>query len=982
VIWTFYSFKGGAGRSMAVANVGEYLYRQGLRVVMVDWDLEAPGLESFFFRAADELKPIRSQLGLIDVLLGYKRQFPMLPFPPREAQTEEIRRILRAELSPLSGIVYPIHAPEPSAGTSGAGLWIITAGWRGGERFPEYVEAVQSFDWSDFYLSFQGEAFFEWMREQLLDEMAADVVLIDSRTGATEMGGVCTRQLADVVVAFCVPTLQNLTDTFTLTESFLKEEVIDARGRPLQVVVIPSRIENSEIDARNRFRREFRALLDRFTPPALQRVDRGFWDLKIPYIPKYTYLENLAVGASDSAEELETAYTTLAMHLALLAPEESGLRRVAAPILISAVAAPADKETLPALWSVPFHRNPSFAGREQLISGIRASLTAEDAAPATVAITGLGGVGKTQLAIEYAYQFRSDYDVVWWINAGSPADCAAGYAHLAAVLTLPGHDTADMTVIVEAVQKWLGHNARWLLVFDGAEGPEDIGPYLPRGGFGDVLITSRSPKWRRHATITVVDVFGVEEAAEFISVRTGQRDPGAAAALAEALGGLPLALEQAAAYIDNTGLSLAEYLRLFQEHETRILQRGEVLGYPGSVATTWKVSFQRVQEVSPAAADLLDLFAFLAADEIPLQAIVDGATALPTKLARALTDPLELNETVAVLRDHSLVRAGQEAESVSVHRLVQAVTRDQLDPSATRAWAEAAVRLMRQVFPSEGRDPGQWPAGARLLAHALAAAGHAQDLGVDQAATSSLLANVGVYLHARGELGAARSALERALALAREAYGPRDERLVDLGANLGLVQLDAGSPQQARETATAALELARELGEPGVGPLTVLGAAMLAGGDAGEAMKVQQEAVSLARGSLGEDDPDTLTASSNLAEVLRAQGDLTGADALQEEVLKNRQAVLGPDHPDTLAALAALAATLLAMGDVARARALQEQVLERRRVVLGPDHPDTLAAARRLAEVLRALGDGGAAAALEEQTAKREPRGPKAVPPP
>jgi tetratricopeptide (TPR) repeat protein len=975
VIWTFYSFKGGAGRSMAVANIAEYLYRQGLRVVMVDWDLEAPGLESFFFRAADELKPIRSQLGLMDILLAYKRQFPLLSIPPKEAHTKEIRRVLRAELSPLSGIVYPIHAPEPAAGSSGAGLWIITAGWRGGERFPEYVEAVQSFDWSDFYLSFHGEAFFEWMREQLLDKMAADVVLIDSRTGATEMGGVCTRQLADVVVAFCVPNLQNLTDTYTLTESFLKDEVIAARGRPLQVVVVPSRIENSEIDARNRFRKEFRALLDRFIPPPLQRVDRGFWDLKIPYIPKYAYLENLAVGASDSAEELETAYMTLAMHLALLAPEESELRRVAAPILVS-------KEAVPALWNVPFHRNPSFAGREQLIARIRASLTAEDAAPATVAITGLGGVGKTQLAVEYAYRFRSDYDVVWWIQAESPASCAASYADLAGVLSLPGHDSAEESVIVEAVQKWLGHNARWLLVFDNAQGPGDIGLYLPRGGFGDVLITSRSPKWRRHATIAMLDVFSAEEAAEFISVRTGQRDPSAAAELAEALGELPLALEQAAAYIDTTGLSLVDYQRLFQEHEARILQRGEVLGYAGSVATTWKVSFQRVQEVSPAAADLLNLFAFLAPDEIPLDAIVDGATALPPRLARALTDPLELNETMAVLRDHSLVRVGQDAESVSVHRLVQAVTREELEPAASRALATAALRLMQRVFPSDGRDPEQWPACARLVPHALAAAGHAQDLKVQPAATSSLLDDVGVYLHARGELDAARSALERAQALGRDAYGPRDERLVEIGTNLGLLQLQAGSPQEASATAAAALELARELNDPGIGPLTVLGAAVLATGDTRQAIELQEQAVSIARDSLGENHPGTLTATSNLAEALRVKGDLALARSLQEQVLEGRRAILGPDHPDTLAALAALAATVLGSGDLALARSLQEQVLEGRRAILGPDHPDTLAAFRGLAEMLRAQGDPDAAAALEEQAANREPHAPEAGPPP
>ena len=515
MIWTFHSFKGGAGRSMALANVAEHLYRQGLRVVMVDWDLEAPGLESFYFRTPEELDPIRSQLGLIDVLLAYKRQFPLLPLAPEETSLAEVARVLRKELAPLSGVLYPVHEPEvPGTPGKEAGMWVLTAGWRGGDRFPDYVEAVQSFDWTGFYRDFHGEAFFEWMREQLLDELAADVVLIDSRTGATEMGGVCTRQLADVVVAFCVPNLQNLADTFTMAESFLKSEVIEARGRPLQIVVVPTRIENSEIDARNRFRQEFRARMDRFTPPALKRVDSGFWDLKLPYIPKYAYLENLAVGASDSAEELETAYRSLAMSLALLAPESSRLRTVSAPLLISTPGKSAKPGSLPPVWNVPFSRNLDFIGRERPLARVRELLGSEGAAPSAVAVTGLGGSGKTQLAIEFAYRFQSDYDVVGWIRGEDPATCADDFALLASALApeMHGAEAGDAT---EAVRRWLGHNARWLLVFDGVQGPEDVRPYLPHGGFGHVLITSRNPNWRRIAEVVALEGLNPVEAVAF-----------------------------------------------------------------------------------------------------------------------------------------------------------------------------------------------------------------------------------------------------------------------------------------------------------------------------------------------------------------------------------------------------------------------------------------------------------------------------------
>ena len=208
MIYTFYSYKGGVGRSMALANVAEWLYLQGLRVVIIDWDLEAPGLESFFYRSADELELVRSQLGLIDMLMAYKRTFPRLSFNNEKAgqkkgdnqglNIEAIIAELQQKLPSVADSLYPIHAPACTNGNHAPALWLLPAGWRAGDRFPVYAQAVQGFDWADFYASYYGEAYFEWLRTQLVDEDLADVVLIDSRTGVTEMGGVCTRQMADV----------------------------------------------------------------------------------------------------------------------------------------------------------------------------------------------------------------------------------------------------------------------------------------------------------------------------------------------------------------------------------------------------------------------------------------------------------------------------------------------------------------------------------------------------------------------------------------------------------------------------------------------------------------------------------------------------------------------------------------------------------------------------------------------------------------
>ncbi len=340
MIFTFYSYKGGVGRSMALANVAEWLYLQGLRVVMIDWDLEAPGLESYFYNRsedAENLELIQSQLGLIDLLVAYKRQFPHLPWPKSdgaaltpEAQVEALN-MLEENLLPLSTALFPIHPPGSSPDGRAGALWLLPAGVRAKDRFSAYAQAVQTFDWSDFYADFQGELYFDWLRRQLLTQNQIDIILIDSRTGVTEMGGVCTRQMADVVVSFCVPNAQNLRGVEEMARSFTRPEIIEHRQRPLDMVIVPTRIDISELADRNAFERLFRDHLDPFTPAPFRTLETNFWELRIPYVPKYAYAEKLAIRSDnqtlearpDRSEELEEAYKKISLHLALLARGES-----------------------------------------------------------------------------------------------------------------------------------------------------------------------------------------------------------------------------------------------------------------------------------------------------------------------------------------------------------------------------------------------------------------------------------------------------------------------------------------------------------------------------------------------------------------------------------------------------------------------------------------------------------------------------------
>ena len=367
MIYTFYSYKGGVGRSMAVANVAQWLCIEGFNVLMVDWDLEAPGLEEFFYDRPEDIERASEHPGLMDSLLAYKRTYPtikpqLVPSVDADpasqaaavngqgdtAETLSRRKrnamLLKELLPPLSDAILAIGRPSISQETSGS-IKLLTAGWRAGAHFQHYAAAVQSFDWAEFYALFDGEAYFDWLRDALQAE--ADVVLVDSRTGVTEMGGVCTRHLADVVVCLCAPNRQNLRGLVDMIRSFQRSALLEARGRSLEVVAVPTRIENSEISLLNQFSTEFNRRLDEFTPEAFKKAQRTFWDLRIPYVPRYAYSETLAVGVSDTASDLELAYKTLAAHLLLLAPKQ--LLDRASPSLASAVKSilPREQESPP-----------------------------------------------------------------------------------------------------------------------------------------------------------------------------------------------------------------------------------------------------------------------------------------------------------------------------------------------------------------------------------------------------------------------------------------------------------------------------------------------------------------------------------------------------------------------------------------------------------------------------------------------------------
>ena len=455
----------------------------------------------------------------------------------------------------------------------------------------------------------------------------------------------------------------------------------------------------------------------------------------------------------------------------------------------------------PTITNLP-SRNLNFSGRDgqllKLHDNLHTGLTA--VVLPTAAVHGLGGVGKTQLVLEYAHRFASDYDVIWWISAEQPTSATAALADLARRLGIP--TAANQDEMAAGLFELLRGQARWLLVYDNAESPAQLSGLLPPGGRGHVLVTSRWSAWGAQASPLELDVLVRAESIEFLRRRTGARDDQGLAALAELVGDLPLALEEAAAYLEETRESLDDYLELIRDRSRELFGLDDPAGGsdPDSdrrrVATVWSVSLDRVHAQAPAAEALLSLCAFLAA-EVPRDLPARHPDVLPGDLAAMARDRLAYNRALAVIGRYSL--AAVSPAVVGLHRLVQAVIQARLGEAGERAWAEAAVTLLRAAFPNESWEVSSWPECELLLPHLLAAAGHAERLGIAGEAASWLLDRASTYLRERGQYRQAKPLAERAITIAEAAAGPGDPEVAWRRDTLGRVLRALGDLSGARE---------------------------------------------------------------------------------------------------------------------------------------------------------------------------------------
>jgi tetratricopeptide (TPR) repeat protein/transcriptional regulator with XRE-family HTH domain len=571
---------------------------------------------------------------------------------------------------------------------------------------------------------------------------------------------------------------------------------------------------------------------------------------------------------------------------------------------------------------VPLPQNPLFTGREELLETIHAHLHVDRVATLTrsYAVYGLGGIGKTQLALEYVYRYALEYSATFWIKAETVESIGSSVMQIADLLQIPERRETDQQHVVAAVQQWLLAHSQWLLIWDNLEDIELLSYLLPPGCHGACLITTRcqvlgpliqglelAPMEEEEGLLLLLrraKLLGLEAMKDHLRhfAMKSPTDYTAAKKLVQAMGGLPLALDQAGAYIEETGCSVAGYLtRYAQQHHQLLARRGTRYGdHPHSVVNTLWLTCQRVAQQSPAALDLLRFCAFVSPEAIPEDLLMQGVTQLePGPDARA--DPLKLDSLLAELRRFSLVQQSSQMDSLSIHRLVQVILLDALSENERRAWVQHVMEALDATFPTlEGEtEDTVWNQCERLLPHALQCLCYAKAMEPN-CALASLIGKTARYLQKRGQYTEAAPLFRRLWHIQEQILGP-------------------DHPQ----TASSLDSLAR--------CYTVLG-------KQAEAESLLQQALHIYEQALGPDHPHMASPLCNLAILYREQGKYSEAESLLQRALQIDEQALGPDHLHVAYPLNNLANLYERLGKYAEAAPLFHRAIQINEQALGPEH--------------------------------------------
>ncbi len=630
--------------------------------------------------------------------------------------------------------------------------------------------------------------------------------------------------------------------------------------------------------------------------------------------------------------ELLKEYPILADRLAV--NTNDGIEKVAEKIINTIkkeVGTPDRQKSKPKhICNIPFQRNPFFTGRESLIEDLHAALKEKhSAALSQQAIYGLGGIGKTQTAVEYAYRYKKEYEHILWIASEKKADILTSFGEIATLLNLPVKDQQDQSVIVKGVINWMEDHENWLLIFDNADKPELLESFLPHGENGSILITSRESNF---AKLHIAKRYKMEEmpemeAVDLLFTRTNREinEPSEverAKRLAEELGYLPLALEQAGAYISKNEVLFKDYLTAYQNEHLITLEKSkpDTGKYTKTVATTWRINFNEIKKKFTASADLLSFCAFVSPDDIPFELFIEGREEMGPNISKALAnienDPLALSDLLEPLTRFSLISKDMNSKTCSIHRLVQEVLKNSLNKDEQRQWAKRAVNTVNEAFPYIEFE--NWNQCDRLLSHAQVAYTLIDEWTIESDEAGRLLNQTAFYLKQRARYEEAKPLYQRALIIDEKALGPDHPDVAIVRNNLAELYRAQGRYEEAEPLYLRVMEIDAK--------------------------------------TLGPDHPDVATSLNNLAELYRAQGRYEEAESLYLRSLVIREKALGPDHPYVATSLNNLALLYDNQGRYDEAEPLYQRALDIYEKALGPDHPYVATSLNNLANLYRAQG--------------------------
>jgi tetratricopeptide (TPR) repeat protein len=606
--------------------------------------------------------------------------------------------------------------------------------------------------------------------------------------------------------------------------------------------------------------------------------------------------------------------------------------------------------------------SPCFAGRVDELAELRRDL----AASGRVVLTGLTGIGKTQLAIEYVHRHASDYGVVVWVRAGTEESLVSDLDAAAKLLRLPEARSADQLLATAAVRGWFEAESDWLLVIDNADDLSVARGMLPSTSRGHVIVTTRASGVGGLGHRLVVNRLGVAESAELLLRRASLVDDEAAigedvaewddaVSIAHTLDGLPLALDQAAAFIEEAHISPAEYLELFAAEGAELLAQ-TADAHSESVSTTLGLAFGRIERESPAAAELIQVCAMLAPDAIPEELFAEGAEAFGGRLGDAAGQRLGLKRITGAACRYSLVDRDARSRSLRLHRLVQAVLLARMDRRERAALTARVVRAAAMVFPIPVYEA--WPLCERLITHVLTLLGHVEEQAVDLPEAARLFSRAGAYLRQRARYPESERLQTRALAIAEALLGDDEPQKAWTLHNLGVLYQDARRFDEAEPLVRRALDLAeRSLNDRVELSYFLSSLARLC-----RDTERYAEAESLARRSLfivehapRADSSEIAWSLQALADVLSKQQRHTEALPLLQRALDLRVGAFG-DDPYVAVTLNNIADVHVQLGNHDDAETFLLRAAEMTEKILGTEHPQNARILETYAELMRQTG--------------------------